>query len=119
MGKRKYAQSIYGEFEESEILDLSNKDFDLNKEYKLILNLHYGVKELLRRKEKPSEYFMSRIKYLKDSVIIGDEIGSGVIPIDKFERLWRDETGKIYQFLANEADIVDRVFAGLAIRLKG
>ena len=32
---------------------------------------------------------------------------------------WADETGKIYQFLANEAEIVDRVFAGLAIRLKG
>ena len=49
----------------------------------------------------------------------GDEICGGVVPSDSFGRKWRDETGKLYQYLANESDIVDRVFAGLALRLKG
>ena len=51
-------------------------------------------------------------------VIICDEIGAGVVPLDKFERRWRDETGLLYQALVREADRVDRVWAGLALRLK-
>ncbi|MBR2207930.1 MAG: bifunctional adenosylcobinamide kinase/adenosylcobinamide-phosphate guanylyltransferase, partial [Synergistaceae bacterium] len=56
---------------------------------------------------------------LRNAILIGDEISSGVIPVSKFERQWRDETGRLYQFLADNADIVDRVFVGLALRLKG
>ena len=44
---------------------------------------------------------------------------SRVVPVDPFERRWRDETGLLYQFLARESAIVDRVWAGLAVRLKG
>ena len=52
-------------------------------------------------------------------MITGDEVCGGVVPADSFSRKWRDETGKLYQYLAGEAEIVDRVFAGLALRLKG
>ena len=114
MGKKIYAEKLYGNFEN--IFDL---EFDEIKSSGLILNLHLGVKNLMLKNINALEYFKNKIVILRDSVIIGDEISSGVVPINEFERKWRDETGKIYQFLANEADIVDRVFAGLAIRLKG
>ncbi len=117
MGKRNYAERLYGEFSRDEICDCDSGIDFFGK--KLLLNLHLGIRNLMLNGINAHEFFADNISSLRDCVIIGDEISSGVIPIEKFERDWRDETGKIYQFLSSEADIVDRVWAGLAIRLKG
>ena len=115
MGKRAYALKLYGKFD---------YECDLEKEDNitcsgLITNIHAGIKKLMMRDMNPLEFFVSKMDLLRDSVIIGDVISCGVIPVDEFSRKWRDETGIIYQELANEADIVDRIFAGLSLRLKG
>ena len=117
MGKKIYAEKLYGKFDN--VYDLSIQELENVKNSGLIINLHIGIKNLLMKNINALEFFEARIKFLRQYVITGDEISGGIIPVDKFERQWRDETGKIYQFLANEAEIVDRVFAGLAIRLKG
>lgn len=115
MGKRDYALKLYGTFENT--YDLS-RDFDGIRPG-LLTNIHEGAKNLLARGINPREFFADRINILRDCVIVGDEICGGVVPADAFKRKWRDETGKLYQYLANESEIVDRVFAGLALRLKG
>ncbi len=117
MGKKIYAEKLYGKFDN--VYDLSIQELENVKNSGLIINLHIGIKNLLMKNINAFDFFKARIKFLRQYVITGDEISGGIIPVDKFERQWRDETGKIYQFLANEAEIVDRVFAGLAIRLKG
>ena len=115
MGKRNYAVKIYGSFEN--FVDLA--EF-LPDEFSggLITNLQAGVKTLLKKEIDPLRFFAERIESLRHCVITGDEISGGVVPVDSFERRWRSETGKLYQYLANEADIVDRIFAGLPLRLK-
>ena len=117
MGKRNYAEKLYKNF--NFVYDLTTTEPENIKNSSLIINLHCGVKNLLKKNINVLDFFTSKIEILKNSVLIGDEISSGVVPVDKFERLWRDETGKLYRFLAQEADIVDRVFAGLPLRLKG
>ena len=117
MGKRAYAEAIYKNFDS--VLDLENDAPENITRPGLITNLQAGVKNLLLRDIDALKFFESRLEILKDSILVGDEISGGVIPIDKFERHWRDETGRVYKFLASEADIVDRVFAGLPLRLKG
>ena len=116
MGKRNYALKLYGEFEN--VYDLSTDD-PINISEGLITNIHAGAKILLTHGISPIEFFADRINILRHCVITGDEICGGVVPADSFSRKWRDETGKLYQYLAGEAEIVDRVFAGLALRLKG
>ena len=117
MGKESYARDLYKNFAEFYNLEIDSPEKISSPG--LITNLHMGVKFLLGKNLNPLEFFMSKLEILRESVIIGDEISSGVIPIDEFSRKWRDETGKLYQFLASEADIVDRIFAGLSLRLKG
>lgn len=117
MGKRAYAEKIYGSF--AIIYDMKRQDPKDIITPGLITNLHIGTKKLLYESISPRKFFMSRIELLRPSVIIGDEIGGGVVPVDAFARRWRDETGLLYQALARKAEIVDRVFAGLALRLKG
>ena len=117
MGKRAYALKLYGHFDsEYDLESISPEDITSSG---LITNIHAGIKNLMMRSINPREFFMSRIELLRQCVITGDEISGGVIPIDEFSRKWRDETGIIYQELAREADIVDRIFAGLSLRLKG
>lgn len=118
MGKRAYAENLYKNFDS--VYDLETCEAEsIDNGFNLILNLQEGVKNLLLKNINALEFFEARIEILRGSILIGDEISGGVIPIEKFERQWRDEMGRLYQFLAKEADIVDRVFAGLPLRLKG
>jgi adenosyl cobinamide kinase/adenosyl cobinamide phosphate guanylyltransferase len=55
---------------------------------------------------------------IADKIIITDDISSGVVPADPVLRAWRDETGRATVFLAQQADEVIRMFAGIPTRLK-
>ena len=116
-GKLAYAESLYPNFRI--VYNLAEENPRNIITPGLITNLHLGVRQLLNENVSPCDFFMSRLEVLRECVIIGDEICGGVMPLDDFERLWRDETGRVYQLLVREADIVDRVFAGIALRLKG
>lgn len=53
------------------------------------------------------------------AVIISDEVGCGVVPVDRFEREWRETVGRICCLLAQDAEQVVRVFCGVPMVLKG
>lgn len=60
-------------------------------------------------------------KILSDNpyiVIITDEIGSGIVPLDVKEREWREVHGRICCQLAGRADAVFRVIAGIGQKIK-
>ena len=116
-GKLPYTNKLYTSF--PAVYNLEHEHPQNIKTSGLIVSLHLGVRSLLIDGTKPCEFFMSKLEILRQSVIIGEEICGGIVPVDEFLRYWRDETGRLYQLLACEADIVDRVFAGLALRLKG
>jgi len=52
------------------------------------------------------------------TVIISDEIGCGIVPMDRFDRLWRDITGKILVKTAKISENVFRVTCGIANKIK-
>lgn len=54
-----------------------------------------------------------------DVLIIADEVGSGLVPIDDFERAWREAAGRACCALAEQAVVVERVFCGLPLCIKG
>lgn len=51
-------------------------------------------------------------------VVISDEIGCGVVPVDRFEREWREAAGRALCELAKKAEAVYRVHAGIPMRIK-
>jgi adenosylcobinamide kinase / adenosylcobinamide-phosphate guanylyltransferase len=51
-------------------------------------------------------------------VLIGTDIGKGIVPMNKEDRLWRDYTGWFYQDLTMMADRVDVIWYGLSQQLK-
>lgn len=116
-GKLDYALSISES--DSVIANLGACEFDEIFKADIICSLHEGVRKLLEKGENPVELFEKSILMLSNKVIIGDEIGSGIVPADSFEREWRDETGRVYVLLSRYADQVDRVWAGCIQNLKG
>ncbi len=52
-------------------------------------------------------------------IILCDEVGCGVVPMDREERAWREAVGRLCCALAARAGRVERVFCGLGMTLKG
>ncbi len=84
----------------------------------VVFGIHLLVQKLLRQKTPPLPFFMQNLASWQGKILIGDEVGSGVVPVEPFERQWRDEVGRVYQLLAREADDVTRVWAGIPQPLK-
>ena len=66
----------------------------------------------------PIGYFEAHRDQWQDSVLILEDIFSGVVPMGAENRAWRQRTGRLAQYLSREADRVSRIFCGLEQRLK-
>lgn len=89
-----------------------------------INNFHLFVKAVIQNGKNPVEEAEKLIQAIeqkndsKDIIIIMNEIGNGIIPLEKADRLWREETGKVGCFLAAKAEKVERICCGIPTRLK-
>lgn len=54
-----------------------------------------------------------------DSILIANEVGLGIVPDNTLARHFRDEAGRMNQKIAEAADTVVLVVAGLPLYLKG
>lgn len=91
-------------------------------QFRLILNhVHILIRRMLERgysQEKILEEFAVLEEKTSGLVLIFDEIGSGIVPMDPFERKWREVTGRVMTALAGQADRVERVVCGIPQSLK-
>jgi adenosylcobinamide kinase / adenosylcobinamide-phosphate guanylyltransferase len=133
-GKRKWAKQYY---------ELSNKEYiwcnGYEKEFFLpskkmnqSIVVFEGLEMLIYRKlyhdllsyrNSWSQWFQMWQNWEQETserrvIWIGCEIGQGIVPINKDERNWRDVTGWCYQELVQLCDRVDRIWCGLAERMK-
>lgn len=84
----------------------------------LINHLHLWVKHCLLQHREPEQELELWLKQHPDCIFISDEIGNGIVPMDAFEREYRERTGRILVMLAEKADCVERVFCGIAQKIK-
>ncbi len=55
----------------------------------------------------------------RDAVVLLQEVGGGVVPLDAAERAWREAVGRCGAVLAAKASKVIRVFLGIGTVIKG
>ncbi len=51
-------------------------------------------------------------------IIISDEVGNGIVPLEPFEREYRERLGRILCCLAQQAKRMERILCGVGQRLK-
>ena len=51
-------------------------------------------------------------------VLVVNELGCGVVPMDAFDRKYRERAGRLCCALAREAEEVHRVLCGIGTRIK-
>ena len=104
--------------------NISNEDIffcrNANLEYdkKVICGVHIFTKACITNNIKPLEYLKNNINLLNDKIILCDEINSGIVPMEKIDRDWREETGRVIQFLSKNSSEVYRIFFGIEEKLK-
>ena len=61
---------------------------------------------------------MAYLEKHPDTVIICDEVGNGIVPLDSFEREYRERLGWLLCEIAAKAERVERIVCGIGQRIK-
>ena len=78
-----------------------------------------GGESRLTEIEQNAERFAEKLFSCNpDLVIVSNELGYGVVPMEKKDRLWREMCGRVCTCIAEKAQEVVRVVCGIGIRLK-
>ena len=93
-------------------------DIKLNGNIVIINHFHQWVKSRIISGGCPEDEIMSFLDCNKDCIIICDEIGNGIVPIDPFEREYRERMGRILVQLAKRAEEVERIICGIGQKIK-
>ena len=78
-----------------------------------------GLAQWLRETEDPMPALEKWLEACPQAVILCDEVGCGVVPMDRADRAWRERVGRTCCTLAERADCVVRLYCGIPSILKG
>ena len=84
-----------------------------------VTNYQLLVHRLLDDGESPQDFTKLVISANPEAVILMDDIGSGIVPLEQEERIWREESGICMRMLTQNARTVIRVICGIPQVLKG
>ena len=84
-----------------------------------ILHFHEYVRRALREGWDLSGLLERLMAENPGIVIVTNELGYGIVPMDPEERSWREADGRLCALLAAEASEVWRVICGIGQKIKG
>ena len=70
------------------------------------------------KNDKLEKELREKLAQEPDTIIVCNELGCGVVPMDAFDRAWRERTGRLTCALAAQAEAVYRVTCGIGTRIK-
>lgn len=116
-GKHSYAERTFGIQEGwADGLTCSLEDIYTCRGMK---HFHEYVKMLVREKKDYQEFVKELFEKNPDICLVVNEIGYGVVPMDRFDREYRETVGRICEQLAAGSEEVHRVMCGIGTVIKG
>ena len=110
-GKLDFAKEAFG-VTDDEVHTCTSGEIDFSK------RCVYKIEEFTSGNPDPIGYFEAHREDWQDSILICQDIFCGVVPMGAENRAWRQNTGRLCQYLSREAERVSRIFCGLEQRLK-
>ena len=89
-----------------------------NPDALILADFHMAVQEALRRGEDAHAFAQRIIAAHPDAVIVANEVGAGVVPVETQERAFREAVGRALCVVAQAAQQVTRVVCGIGVRIK-
>lgn len=87
------------------------------EEKNALFGVHETIRSILEAGGDP-EQIIDIIENNNIYAVTADEIGMGIVPVDKEARIWRECAGRIICRIAAMADQVYRICAGIPMRIK-
>lgn len=87
-------------------------------EIRIVNHFHLFVRSCLREGRDPEELVAAITADNPDLILISDEVGNGIVPMEAEEREYRERLGRILCGLAEKAGKVERIICGIGQRLK-
>lgn len=83
-----------------------------------VSHLEKIIANLLDDNQSVDEFISRLIEKNPNAIILCDEVGYGIVPLDRKDRLLREEIGKACCALQKHSKAVYRVVCGIAIKIK-
>lgn len=93
-------------------------DWEAISKAKGILGFHEYIRKELKEGREVTSLAKDLIQANPDVVIVSDEVGYGVVPIDAFDRKYREAVGRVCTDLASKSKKVIRVVCGIGMVIK-
>lgn len=116
-GKLDYALQLSG-FSITDVIDGNTCELITLSSVRILNDFHLLVRRLLEEKKDVKMFVNHLIQDNPNIIIIVNELGCGVIPVDSFEREYRETTGRVCCTIAKQAKEVHRVVCGIGMVIK-
>ncbi|MBQ3163392.1 MAG: bifunctional adenosylcobinamide kinase/adenosylcobinamide-phosphate guanylyltransferase [Lachnospiraceae bacterium] len=116
-GKFSYVMERYG-IQEAVVLDGTMEMTTMSQKNVVINHFHKWVKGCLEKGRNPEPMLEEFLKKNPNCIIISDEVGNGIVPMEPFEREYRERLGRCLIELAKKAESVERVICGIGQKIK-
>lgn len=116
-GKKVYAAETFS-LKEDDFADGKSCPWDDIYKARGIIHFHEYIRRCLKEDREISTLAEEIFRQNPEIVIVVNELGSGVVPADAFDRKYRETAGRICCALAKEAEEVHRVVCGIGMVIK-
>ena len=116
-GKRDYVKTAY-QISENDIVSGEQTELEQLSGAVAVDRFHLWVKRKIKEGADVPELTELFIEQNPDCIVICDEVGCGVVPIEREEREYREQVGRMQIVLAKSSESVERVICGIAQKIK-
>lgn len=99
-------------------LGYQKTDFGSTFDAPVLCSLNEWVRQQRKQQKEVLAELELQLKKAPDVTVICTEVGCGIVPMEREEREYRELVGRCCIVLAQQAEEVYRLHAGLAVRLK-
>ena len=117
-GKLNYVLNKY-DLSFNQVLDGENiNNISEIENYKVFNHFNIWVKNMLLNSRDVYNEIELILKINPEIIIISDDLGNGIVPIDKFERNYREFLGRVLCTIAQKSVNMERIICGIGQKIK-
>ena len=97
----------------------SKKNMSVVANAEILNHMHLLIKRYVKEGKSTDTLIDSLYDINPEIIIICDEVGSGIVPLEKEDRIYREAVGRVLCNAVKKAVHVERVICGIGQCLKG